>query len=103
MCTVAAQSGAGASGVVKTTTIASGSSNSGISSGSSPLRLTVAKTGEAQVFRDAGASRLLVHYPPIGEAKWERLAQLAAQTNFVLSFPMLLMMAVASHYPVFRS
>jgi hypothetical protein len=29
------------------------------------------------------------------------LAQLAAQTNFVLSFPMLLMMAVASHYPVF--
>ena len=41
--------------------------------------LTVAKTGEAQVFRDAGATRLLVHYPPIGEAKWERLAQLAAE------------------------
>ena len=32
-----------------------------------------------------------------------RLAQLAARTNFVLSFPMLLMMAVASHYPVFRA
>ena len=40
--------------------------------------LTVAKTGEAQVFRDAGATRLLVHYPPIGDAKWERLAQLAS-------------------------
>jgi uncharacterized membrane protein len=32
-----------------------------------------------------------------------RLAQLTARTNFVLSFPMLLMMAVASHYPVFRA
>jgi D-serine deaminase-like pyridoxal phosphate-dependent protein len=41
--------------------------------------LTVAKTGEALVFRDAGATRLLVHYPPIGEAKWERLARLAAE------------------------
>ena len=41
--------------------------------------LTVAKTGEAEVFRDAGATRLLVHYPPIGEAKWERLARLAAE------------------------
>jgi D-serine deaminase-like pyridoxal phosphate-dependent protein len=40
--------------------------------------LTVAKTGEAEVFRDAGATRLLVHYPPIGEDKWERLARLAA-------------------------
>jgi D-serine deaminase-like pyridoxal phosphate-dependent protein len=41
--------------------------------------LTVAKTGEALVFRDAGASRLLVHYPPVGEPKWERLARLAAE------------------------
>ena len=40
--------------------------------------LTVAKTGEAQVFQDAGAPRLLVHYPPFGEAKWERLADVAA-------------------------
>lgn len=40
---------------------------------------------------------------PVDAAKLARLAQLAAQTNFVLSFPMLLMMAVASHYPVFRS
>jgi len=36
--------------------------------------LTVAKTGEAQVFQEAGVPRLLVHYPPFGPAKWERLA-----------------------------
>ncbi|HEU4416045.1 MAG TPA: urate hydroxylase PuuD [Candidatus Angelobacter sp.] len=40
---------------------------------------------------------------PPEAAKIARLAQLAAQTNFALSFPMLLMMAVASHYPVFGS
>ena len=40
---------------------------------------------------------------PPEAARIARLAQLAAQTNFVLSFPMLLLMAVASHYPVFRS
>lgn len=40
--------------------------------------LTVAKTGEAQVFQEAGAPRLLVHYPTLGEAKWERLADVAA-------------------------
>jgi D-serine deaminase-like pyridoxal phosphate-dependent protein len=40
--------------------------------------LTVAKTGEAQVFHEAGATRILVHYPPFGDDKWERLAQLAA-------------------------
>ena len=40
---------------------------------------------------------------PPEAAKLARLAHLAAQTNFVLSFPMLLMMAVASHYPIFRS
>jgi uncharacterized membrane protein len=40
---------------------------------------------------------------PPEAAKLARLAQLAARTNFVLSFPMLLMMAVASHYPIFRS
>ncbi|HEY5029646.1 MAG TPA: urate hydroxylase PuuD [Candidatus Angelobacter sp.] len=40
---------------------------------------------------------------PPEAAKLARLAKLAAQTNFILSFPMLLMMAVASHYPVFRS
>ncbi len=40
--------------------------------------LTVAKTGEAQVFQEAGAPRILVHYPPFGADKWERLAGLAA-------------------------
>ncbi len=41
--------------------------------------LTVAKTGEAQVFHEAGAPRILVHYPPFGTDKWERLAGLAAE------------------------
>jgi D-serine deaminase-like pyridoxal phosphate-dependent protein len=40
--------------------------------------LTIAKTGEAQVFQEAGVPKLLVHYPPCGEAKWERLADIAA-------------------------
>jgi D-serine deaminase-like pyridoxal phosphate-dependent protein len=40
--------------------------------------LTVAKTGEAQVFQEAGAARILVHYPPFGSDKWERLADIAA-------------------------
>jgi D-serine deaminase-like pyridoxal phosphate-dependent protein len=41
--------------------------------------LTVAKTGEAEVFHDAGAPRILVHYPPLGTDKWERLARFAAE------------------------
>jgi len=40
--------------------------------------LTVAKTGEAEVFREAGAQRILVHYPPLGTDKWERLARMVA-------------------------
>ncbi|MGN6798478.1 MAG: alanine racemase [Gaiellaceae bacterium] len=40
--------------------------------------LTVAKTGEAQVFQEAGASKILVHYPTYGTDKWERLADVAA-------------------------
>src|SRR5256885_9829257 len=40
--------------------------------------LTVAKTGEAEVFQEAGAPRILVHYPPFGADKWERLARIAA-------------------------
>jgi len=40
---------------------------------------------------------------PPEAARLARLVQLAARTNFVLSFPMLLMMATASHYAVFRS
>jgi D-serine deaminase-like pyridoxal phosphate-dependent protein len=41
--------------------------------------LTVAKTGEAVVFHEAGARSILLHYPPFGQAKWERLADLVAQ------------------------
>jgi uncharacterized membrane protein len=40
---------------------------------------------------------------PPEAARLSRLAWLASQTNFFLSFPMLLFMAVASHYPVFGS
>jgi D-serine deaminase-like pyridoxal phosphate-dependent protein len=40
--------------------------------------LTVAKTGEAQVFQEAGAPKILVHYPTYGIDKWERLADVAA-------------------------
>lgn len=40
---------------------------------------------------------------PPEAAKLARLAMLASRANFVLSFPMLLMMAVASHYPMFAS
>jgi D-serine deaminase-like pyridoxal phosphate-dependent protein len=39
--------------------------------------LTVAKTGEAEVFQEAGAQSILVHYPPFGTDKWERLADIA--------------------------
>ena len=41
--------------------------------------LTVAKTGEAEVLHEAGARSLLLHYPPFGVAKWERLADLVAE------------------------
>ena len=47
--------------------------------------LTVAKTGEAQVFRDAGAPRILVHYPPFGQAKWERLAEVAGDVELTVA------------------
>ena len=40
--------------------------------------LTVAKTGEAEVFQEAGAPTILVHYPPFGSDKWERLADVVA-------------------------
>jgi D-serine deaminase-like pyridoxal phosphate-dependent protein len=41
--------------------------------------LTVAKSGEAQVFHEAGAPRILMHYPPFGPVKAERVAALAAE------------------------
>jgi D-serine deaminase-like pyridoxal phosphate-dependent protein len=40
--------------------------------------LTVAKTGEAEVFHEAGAPRILMHYPPFGPEKADRLARLVA-------------------------
>lgn len=40
---------------------------------------------------------------PAEAAHLSKLAQLTSRTNFVLSFPMLLFMAIASHYPVFGS
>jgi D-serine deaminase-like pyridoxal phosphate-dependent protein len=40
--------------------------------------LTVAKTGEAQVFAEAGAPRILQHYPAYLPEKCERLAVIAA-------------------------
>ena len=42
--------------------------------------LTVAKTGEAAVFHEASAPRILVHYPPFGTDKWNRLALLASES-----------------------
>jgi len=47
--------------------------------------LTVAKTGEAEVFAEAGAERILVHYPPFGTDKWERLASLAGQVDLTVA------------------
>lgn len=38
---------------------------------------------------------------PPDAGRLARLSQLVSRTNFVLSFPMLFFMAVASHYPVF--
>lgn len=40
---------------------------------------------------------------PAEAARLLRLAQLTSRTNFLLSFPMLLFMAIASHYPIFGS
>ncbi|MEO9176468.1 MAG: alanine racemase [Gaiellales bacterium] len=40
--------------------------------------LTIAKSGEAEVMAEAGGSRILSHYPPLGPEKSARLAQVAA-------------------------
>src|SRR4029078_12207741 len=39
--------------------------------------LTVAKTGEAEVFQEAGAPKILIHYPPLRNDKWERLSRIS--------------------------
>jgi D-serine deaminase-like pyridoxal phosphate-dependent protein len=41
--------------------------------------VTVAKTGEAEVFFESGVERILLHYPPMGPAKWDRLARLVGE------------------------
>jgi len=46
-----------------------------VAAGSSGI--TVAKSGEAQVMADAGLADILVHYPVLGAAKLERLAEIA--------------------------
>ena len=47
--------------------------------------LTVAKTGEAEVFQEAGAPKILVHYPPFGTDKWERLARIAGDVELTVA------------------
>jgi D-serine deaminase-like pyridoxal phosphate-dependent protein len=47
--------------------------------------LTVAKTGEAQVFQEAGASAILVHYPTFGADKWSRLADIAEDVELTVA------------------
>ena len=47
--------------------------------------LTVAKTGEAEVFQEAGAPKLLVHYPPFGADKWKRLARIAGEVELTVA------------------
>src|ERR1700693_2618641 len=47
--------------------------------------ITVAKSGEAQVMADAGVDDILVHYPVIGAAKLERLAEIARERRVTLA------------------
>lgn len=46
---------------------------------------TVAKSREAELFAAAGAGPLLLHYPVYGDAKWERLAQVAGATELTVA------------------
>jgi D-serine deaminase-like pyridoxal phosphate-dependent protein len=41
--------------------------------------VTVAKTGEAEVYFESGIERILLHYPPMGAAKWNRLAVIVGE------------------------
>jgi D-serine deaminase-like pyridoxal phosphate-dependent protein len=52
--------------------------------------ITVSKLGEAEVMRDSGLTRILLHYPPVGEAKARRLAALVergAEMRIALDSP----------------
>ena len=56
---------------------------------------------QKKIIRWTGESAASGKLMPAEAAKVMRLAFLATRLNFVLSFPMLFFMAVASHYPVF--
>ncbi len=47
--------------------------------------LTVAKPGEAEVFADAGLGPLLMHFPPVGELAWRRLARVAGEVPLTVA------------------
>lgn len=47
--------------------------------------IAVAKVGEAEVFARAGFEDIVIAYPVVGEAKWRRLAELAAATRITVN------------------
>jgi uncharacterized membrane protein len=58
---------------------------------------------QKKLIRWAGESAASGTPMPAEAARLARLSQLAARTNFILSFPMLFMMGAASHYGIFWS
>jgi D-serine deaminase-like pyridoxal phosphate-dependent protein len=47
--------------------------------------IAVAKVGEAEVFARAGFVDIVIAYPVVGEAKWRRIAELAATTRITVN------------------
>ena len=47
--------------------------------------IAVAKVGEAEVFAHAGFDDIVIAYPVVGEAKWRRVAALAATTRITVN------------------
>src|SRR5262245_12310486 len=47
--------------------------------------IAVAKVGEAEVFADAGFDDIAIAYPVVGEAKWQRIAQLAQRARITVN------------------
>ncbi len=52
---------------------------------SGAVGLTVAKVGEAEVMAGSGTPDLLLHYPPIGRSKLERLMEVARKTRVTVA------------------
>lgn len=52
---------------------------------SGAVGLTVAKVGEAEVMTATGTPDLLLHYPPIGRSKLERLMEVARKTRVTVA------------------